>query len=346
MSKTKKGQGTRVAYDGVWKEIMEVFFESFIEQLLPELYPYIDFGSAPEFLDQEMQNIAKPIGNHKRIMDKLIKVRLKDGTEKWILIHVEVQSRFERWIAKRMFYLYSMISLKFDKEVVALVVYTTKKTPRFFDRYEQRAFHTNLLYEFNAYKVWEQNEAELIASDNPFALFVLANLYILQTKGADKGQQRRRLELKKKLYDLAFEKQIDLVVIEKLLIFVDYIMLLSVDLKAEFREFLKTVRKMPSTKIDWTENQKNVASDLTTILYGETLEEILADRAKERRELQLKQRELEKERVEREKESRVVVLKLHFENEWTAVQIAGVLDKGVEEIERVIAEEHERLKEG
>ena len=325
MSKTKKSKNTRTDYDGVWKEIMEVFFESFIAQLLPELHPHIDFNCPPEFLDQEMQNIAKPIGKNKRIVDKLIKVKLKDGTEKWILIHVEVQSRFERLIARRMFYLYSMISLKHDKEVVALVVYTTKDIPHFYKHYEQRSFNTNLLYEFNAYKVADQNEADLMASDNPFALFVLANLYILQTKGENKNQQRRRFEMKKKLYELALEKKIDLEIVENLLIFVEKIMLLSIDMKAEFSEYLKSITKMTSSTIDWTESRRTVINNLHAMLYGKTYDELIAEREKER----------EKERMERES----IVLKLYFENFLTPKQIANIVDMDMERVEALIKNE-------
>ena len=356
MSKTKKSKSTRTDYDGVWKEIIEVFFESFIAQLLPELHPHIDFNVPPEFLDQEMQNIAKPIGNNKRIVDKLIKVRLKDGTEKWILIHVEVQSRFERWIAKRMFYLYSMISLKHDKEVVALVVYTTKKTPLLFDRYEQRAFNTELLYRFNAYKVGDQDESALMASDNPFALFVLANLYILQTGGADKSKQNRRLQLKKKLYELALEKEINLEIIENLLIFVEKIMLLSIDLQAEFNEYLKSITKMTSSTIDWTESRRTVINNLHAMLYGKTHDEFVADLEKEKQEREKerierekermeREKEREKERMEREKERESTVIKLYFENFLTPEQIGSALNMDTVQVDLIISDEKNSTRE-
>ena len=229
-----KTTSNRTNIDGHWKEMITEFFQDFVAFFLPHLYPYVDFSYPPEFLDTELQNILESIGVHKRILDKLVQVRLKNGQTKWILIHIEVQSYFEKLFAERMFLLFAMIYAKFRQKITAIVIYTNKKTPKLFDRFEHDTFGTHILYKFLAYKVAQQKEEELLKSDNIFALFVLANLYVTQTGKKD----RKRLLLKEKLVELATERLIDLDKIKRLLIFVDGIMKLSQDLEEEFKTFI------------------------------------------------------------------------------------------------------------
>ena len=169
-------ENLEIDFDGNWKEIIREFFEDFVAFFLPTLYPDVDFEVPPAFLEQEMLNILENMGDTKRVADKLVKVRLKDGDERWILIHIEVQSYFEKAFSKRMFLMFSMIYAKYGQNIVALVVYTGHRNPRQFNQFEQNNYGTHLIYKFNAYKIAQQNEASLMASENIFALFVLANL--------------------------------------------------------------------------------------------------------------------------------------------------------------------------
>jgi hypothetical protein len=226
----KEKKGKYHDFDGHWKGMIEEFIEEFIQFFLPKLYPNVDFTFKPEFLDTELQNILESIGTSKRILDKLVKVRLKDGTFKWLLIHIEVQSYFEKLFAERMFLLYAMIFGKFRQKILGIVIYTNKKTPKIFNRYEDSGYGSTAFYEFIAYKAAEQNEAALLASNNIFALFVLANLYIIKTNQKDP----KRLSMKKKLFELAIERNINLDKMRRLLKFVDGMMQLSKDLKEEY----------------------------------------------------------------------------------------------------------------
>lgn len=77
--------------DLLWKEIIEDLFEDFLRFFLPDLYPKVDFSKGYEFLDNELANIVDKTLEGKKMSDRLIKVFLKDGTENWILVHLEVQ---------------------------------------------------------------------------------------------------------------------------------------------------------------------------------------------------------------------------------------------------------------
>ena len=80
-------ENIKIDYDTHWKEIIEAQFEDFIAFFLPDAYEIIDFEQPVEFLEQEFHKlIADKFKKGKAINDKLVKVFLKDGTEKWILI--------------------------------------------------------------------------------------------------------------------------------------------------------------------------------------------------------------------------------------------------------------------
>ncbi len=80
-------------YDAYWKEIVTVLFEDCMRFFLPEVGAQIDFDYPPEFLEQELHKlIADETKQGKIYNDKLAKVRLKDGSERWLLIYIEVQS--------------------------------------------------------------------------------------------------------------------------------------------------------------------------------------------------------------------------------------------------------------
>ena len=54
-------------------------------------------------LDKELQPIVRQAEHGRRYVDKLVKVWLKDGEERWLLIHIEVQTRKEGEFPERMY---------------------------------------------------------------------------------------------------------------------------------------------------------------------------------------------------------------------------------------------------
>ena len=83
-------------YDSPWKEALDRFLESALALLFPSLHAVIDWSRGYESLDKEFQRILRKASVSRRHADKLFKVWRRDGTETWLLIHVEVQGRRER----------------------------------------------------------------------------------------------------------------------------------------------------------------------------------------------------------------------------------------------------------
>ena len=350
----EKAKGKYHNFDGHWKEMIQEFIQEFIEYFLPELYPNVDFNYAPEFLDTELQNILESIGTNKRVLDKLVKVRLKNGQYKWLLIHIEVQSYFEKLFAERMFLMYAMIFAKFRQKILGIAIYTNKKIPKQFDKYEDKGFGSEAFYKFVAYKVIEQNEEDLLKSDNIFALFVLANLYVSKTS----KQDPKRLAMKEKLFELAMERNIDLDKISRLLIFVDGIMQLSKDLQEEYKSFVSQQLKFNETMVATSPNaeliteyfdklkkqvnrlaQKEVEEatrlaqkevEEATRLAKQEAEEatrLAKQEAEEATRLAKQEAEQYIKKVEQriEHERTLLIQTLYFEKSWTIDQIADLL---------------------
>ncbi|OCL28603.1 hypothetical protein U472_00615 [Orenia metallireducens] len=189
--------------DLLWKEIIEDLFEDFLRFFMTDLYSNIDFAKGYQFLDNELANIVDKTIKGKKLSDRLVKVHLKDGTENWILVHLEVQGYYEKEFSERMFKYFYRIYDKYSKKIVAFAIFTEDRKDYQPAKFDYSFYETELNYKYKTYKILDQKEEKLLASDNPFALVVLAGLY--QLKGEQEGKEKK-LEFKEKLFDLLTEK--------------------------------------------------------------------------------------------------------------------------------------------
>ena len=86
----------QISRDILWKAIIEDFFSEFLCFFYPEAPDIFDFSKDFEFLDKELEQMIFPSSAKNRIADKLVKVYTKDGKEKWVLIHLEIQGYEDR----------------------------------------------------------------------------------------------------------------------------------------------------------------------------------------------------------------------------------------------------------
>src|SRR5262245_54266722 len=88
----------------------------------PTAYREIDWSRGYEFLDKELQQIVRDAERGPRVVDKLIKVWRRDGSEEWLLIHLEVQSQYETDFGERMFVYHFRIFDRYNRRVVSLAI--------------------------------------------------------------------------------------------------------------------------------------------------------------------------------------------------------------------------------
>ena len=229
--------------DEKWKSLISKFLKDFLSFFMPELYQEIDFEKGYEFLDGELNKIKIKSKSKNRRSDKLVKVYLKDGSERFILVHIEVQGYYDEDFAYRVFkYYYRISDLHNTKNITSISIFVDEDESFHPNKFENMLFGTKILYEYNTYKVLNQKEKELKKSDNIFAFVVLTTLYSLKAKDNQKKKFDFKLELVKILSKKNYSKETIIEIFE----FLD--LLLSFKSKKLEILFDLEVDKMPSVK--------------------------------------------------------------------------------------------------
>ena len=233
-------------YDTPWKEILEASFKDFLAFFLPIAHDNIDWRRGYEFLDTELARITREAKIGNRRMDKLVKVWLLNGDERWVLIHVEIQGDREVKFSARMYtYQYRAFDLQ-QRPVVSLAILTDEESGWRPSEYSQELFGTRLNFQFTAVKFLDylERQAELESSNNPFAVVTLAHLQAKKTKNRTEDRYRVKLHLIRSLYLRGFSRQ----QIVNLFRFIDWVLRLPEEadsqLWKEITDFEEN-RKMP-----------------------------------------------------------------------------------------------------
>jgi hypothetical protein len=233
---TSVPSGPAPDFDSPWKEALDRYFEPFLAFFFPEAHADIDWRRRYKMLDNELQQIVGAAEQGRRVVDKLAKVWLKSGEEKWILVRVEVQTGRERGFPRRMYVYNYRIFDRYDREVVSLAILADDdaawRPSRF--GYSRWGFRTRI--EFPAVKLLDYVPRidALEADPNPFATVVLAHLKALQTRGDPADRQVWKLRLAKGLYERGLVAED----VRQLFRFIDWIMALPEPLE---RAFLREV---------------------------------------------------------------------------------------------------------
>jgi len=114
----------------------------------------------------------------KAYTDKLIKVWRKNGTEIWVLVHVEVQSQVQEEFPERMYIYNYRIYDRYRKPVVSLAILADERETWRPDRYREELWGWYVEMGFPTVKLldYRQRMGELEENSNPFAVIVTAHL--------------------------------------------------------------------------------------------------------------------------------------------------------------------------
>src|SRR5437870_5683121 len=109
-------------YDSPWKEALDAYFEAFLLLLFPNIHAQIDWSRGYESLDKEFQQVVREAEVGRRYVDKLVKVWTKEGAERWVLVHVEVQTTRDPDFPERMYVYNYRIHDRYNRKVASLAV--------------------------------------------------------------------------------------------------------------------------------------------------------------------------------------------------------------------------------
>jgi Domain of unknown function (DUF4351) len=213
----------------------------------PEAYSQIRWLEGFTFLDGELQQITRESETGRRYVDKLVKVYLLDGTERWVVIHIEVQSQKEDDFGQRVYTYFARLQDKFQRDVASLVILGDTDKDWLPCSYETILFGCQLRFTFPIVKLlqYKQRVAELEASDNPFSVVVLAHIAAQATK--DSRSQLRRSKRKLTITKMLYERGYSVQEVNDIFRFIDWVLTLPTELEESFKQELIAY-----------ENQKNM----------------------------------------------------------------------------------------
>ncbi|MFE8032988.1 DUF4351 domain-containing protein [Thiohalocapsa marina] len=218
-------------------EALERYFPDFLALLFPAIHAEIDWSVPYRSLDSELQQITGDADSGRRYADKLLDVRTRDGHATWVLVHVEVQGEAQTPFAERMFQYNYRIRDRYGRSVVSLAVLSDSNRRFRPQRFEEARWGCRIVFEFPRVKLLDYAEperwAELEASDNVFALVVMAQIRAKVTMDAE-TLKRWKFRLIRMMYERGYERALIL----DLFRLIDWMIRLPAGLEADFRQEL------------------------------------------------------------------------------------------------------------
>lgn len=233
-------------YDSPWKEALERYFTDFMALYFPSAHQGIDWTKGYDFLDKELQQIVRDAETGRRLVDKLVRVWRKDGSEAWVLIHIEVQGQVDAEFAKRMYVYHYRLYDRYDRPVVSLAVLGDERKNWRPENFGYELWGCKVRLEFPIIKLldYQTRWEELDQSHNPFAILTMAHLKSQQTARDTDGRLKWKIQIVKGLYQKGFGRE-DIL---ELFRFIDWLMVLPEALENQFEETLQQFEeeeKMP-----------------------------------------------------------------------------------------------------
>ena len=189
----------------------------------------MDWSRGVEFLDNELQQIAKDAALGRRIVDKLARLYLSTGDEHWVLGHVEVQGQGRNDFEKRVYVYNYRIFDRFDRRVASLAILADDDPSWRPHRFHYELWGTNVELRFPSVKILDYNDRWdwLEKSTNPFATVVMAHLKTMETAKDPSGRYRWKIDLIRRLYEKSYQKRDVILFFE----FIDWVMSLPASLE-------------------------------------------------------------------------------------------------------------------
>ena len=185
----------RFDHDALWKDLIERFFYQMLLRAIPSFYNDADTSKPVRFLDKELRQVIKRVGERAKVADYLVDVPLKDGTNTWILLHLEIQGKKGGNLAFRMYHYRSLVFVMYKRPMAALAIITDDRPANEETYYSENTYETRIDYRYNRLVVKDLKDEELLASENPFDLALFAAKKSLNHKNDEKRKYLYQKEL-------------------------------------------------------------------------------------------------------------------------------------------------------
>ena len=221
-------------FDSPWKEILNTYFQEFMEFFFPDIADEIDWTRGYEPLDKELHQITRDAEIGFRYADKLFKVYRKNGEEAWVLAHVEIQAQEQEGFGRRMFVYFYRIRDLYNRPVVSLAVLADNNPKWYVSDYKYELWGCSSTFQFPAVKILDFKDRWnfLKTSSNLFAVVVMAHLRTMETKKDYGNRLQYKLGLSKALYRQGWTRE----KIYNLYRFIDWLMVLPGNMEKHYHK--------------------------------------------------------------------------------------------------------------
>lgn len=195
-------------FDSPWKEALARYLPNALALFFPAVHAEIDWARGYTLLDKELQQVTRDADLGRRLADTLVQVWRRDGTEAWVLIHIEVQGQPERDFARRMYVYQYRIYDRYEHPIMSIAVLADEQPEWRPDHFTQELWGCTIEMRYPVVKLldWRGRAAELAASANPFAVVVQAHLAAQATRDAVEARSQVKIGLIRGLYARGYER--------------------------------------------------------------------------------------------------------------------------------------------
>jgi hypothetical protein len=221
-------------YDGAWKEALRQFLPAILECYFPAIAAAVDWEHPPEWFNKELSQILGQTGRRNRTVDVLVKLRLRDGSEQWILLHIEVQTHYEEDFPGRLALYNSGLFWIFKQRVVTLAVLADLREGWLptEDRFQLAEFES--LTRFPVCKLIDRLQTDWQDDHSLPVQLARAQIAALRTAGDPEGRYRAKWQLVRNLYEIGYNAE----QVREMFGLIDWMMHLRTDLEKQFKQEL------------------------------------------------------------------------------------------------------------
>jgi hypothetical protein len=105
-------RSARCSVDGAWKRVLTDLLPDFLALAIPKLHEAVDWEAPAISLDKEFQSLSRQAALKQRAADLVVQLRLRAGTDAWLVLHVEAQGQVQTDFSARMFTYYALVHLR------------------------------------------------------------------------------------------------------------------------------------------------------------------------------------------------------------------------------------------
>ena len=231
----------RLEADTPWKDVLEIYFRSFIEFCFPRLAKEIDWQRGYDALDKELAKIYQDSQVNNSNADKLIKAWKTNQKEQFFLIHIEVQCSRDKHFSTRMYVYNYRIYDRYKVPVISIAILADGQPAWKPEKYNQKLFGCDIQMRYLLVKIkdYAAERYRLYKLNNPFAMIILAQLVALETR----HNPQKRLQEKASLTRSLFARNWPIYQIMTVFKFVDWLIALPDELKLEYLNLTEEIDK-------------------------------------------------------------------------------------------------------